>query len=739
MSLPVCTPVAHALRRALLATGLLLPVWVSASPAGDALRQLSANRWVERTTTLEDLGVGAPVVLIDNEARQEFFLPMPQGLRTEGAAFHFEGRYAKAEAGASNLMLRLDGVPLATQSIPAGDGIVNRRLDVPPGKAATGFLRVGVDWRSDVALRRCESNRATANALTILPQSRLNYRYDADSITTLNDAWIALPGATTLLVSGQHLEQDAYDSAWRVGVALERGGKRARVRVFPSVGDEVDTRRLRAPVGLESVPAIAAIAGSDKHKLANAAEIGALLLMNASAVNGDVAIADTALTIKLNQALDALQEQFASDVDALQAFKTWRQERAGLATAPMQSGNIALTGLGAHPVIAIAQDAGARAAGVFDAFWRGTLRTDHVQVANVSVPGTGKEQDYTIRLGSLGGSSDSFDVVARGDWTSLFLLGSIAQDGRMPEELVLDVAAAPGASSTRPVASVFWNGILVGARQLEAHGRPERLNARIPGYVLGVTNTVRVSFQRQPVSVDCNEIPQGYPVNVLPSSFVRTGAAEPDGSFLGLLPLIAGHAQLIVPERYLATAPATIGSVVRLAMASGLSPVRADLTVAAEGQVVKPTKPFIGMEVAIDGIEPRVVVTGGKQLRVGGKDMPWLDIAGLQRLSSAEVVSGAGHSGILWSAIGTMSAPALEAPFLLNRGDIALIGSEGPVAWVDTSNPSASQSPSMGSSAFYAWRRYFSWGVPLVSVGLFAFILLLILARRASRKRGAAK
>ncbi|KAG1306695.1 hypothetical protein G6F62_015358 [Rhizopus arrhizus] len=63
----------------------------------------------------------------------------------------------------------------------------------------------------------------------------------------------------------------------------------------------------------------------------------------------------------------------------------------------------------------------------------------------------------------------------------------------MPDELVMDLAAAPGASSTRPGASVFWNGILLAAKQLDADGKPERRTARVPGYALGVTNAVRVT------------------------------------------------------------------------------------------------------------------------------------------------------------------------------------------------------------------------------------------------------
>ena len=60
----------------------------------------------------------------------------------------------------------------------------------------------------------------------------------------------------------------------------------------------------------------------------------------------------------------------------------------------------------------------------------------------------------------------------------------------MPGEITLYVAAAPGASATRPVATLFWNGMLLSARQLDANGQPERLRARVPGYALGINNTL---------------------------------------------------------------------------------------------------------------------------------------------------------------------------------------------------------------------------------------------------------
>ncbi|MGE8690685.1 MAG: cellulose biosynthesis cyclic di-GMP-binding regulatory protein BcsB [Achromobacter sp.] len=722
---------ARTLRRALMAAGLLLPLGALASPAGDALRRLQGDDWVSRDVSLEDLGIREPVVLSNSDARQEFYLPVPRGVPISDAALNFDARYTKGEPGRTSMVLWVDGVPQAAQRIADGEGSAARSLNVEQRSRETGFLRLGVDWQSEIALRRCESNRATANALTISPRTRLSYRYDAAAIGSLDDAWSMLPGKPVLMVSGDKLDQQAFDSAWRIGVAMERSGKHVAVKGFPAVGDEVDTRGLQVPNGLAQVPAFAAVAGDEKHKLANPAEIGALLVMGAPAVSGDVVIADAQLRARYNEALDALQAQLAQDADAAEAFKAWRGRRMPLAGQDLQSREIRVLPLGRQAVIAVAADAGAQGAGAFDTAWRRILVTRQVQVQAAAAPRA--FEDGGLRLTSLGGSPSSFDVVARGDWNITFPLAAVSADGGMPDELVMDLAAAPGASATRPVASVFWNGILLAAKQLEATGRPERLTARVPGYALGVANAVRVTFQRQPVSVDCNEIPQGYPVNVLPTSYVKPGAAEPDGTFIGLLPLLAGNPQLIVPDSYLADAPGNIKRVIGIASASGLSATRAQLSLAPAGQAAKPGRPFLAMEVALDGAKPLVKVTDRKQLTVNGKNAPWLDISGLDHLSTAEVVSAGGQSGVLWHALGQQPG-ALDAPFVLNRGNVAIIGAAGPLAWIDSADPGASHPPGAGESAFFEWRRYLSWSVPAISIGLLVLLLILILALRVNRK-----
>lgn len=715
-----------------LAASVLLPGAARASAVGDGVRALGTGANLTRSIALADLGITAPVVL-SGETNQDFYLPVPKGLPLADASVSFDGRYLKGEKGPASVVLSIDGQPMTSQSVPDGDGPLQRNLAVSARPRDTGFVRLGVNWHSRTGTYRCEPDHSLANSVTISPQTRLTYRVDQKSVASLDDAWSTLPGSPALLVASKTLGKEAFDSAWRIGVALERSGKRVVVRALPAVGDVVDTRDVVVPAGLAGVPAFAAIKDNNaNHKLASDAELGALLAVNASAVSGEIAVADATMRTRLAAAFDALQGQFANDSDATDAFKTWRDQRAPLAAATLGAKQVRLLSMGNQSVIAVSADAGAQAAGLFDDSLRRVLLSNNVTAPIAHTPDI--EDKQVVRLSSLGGSSDSFDVLARGDWTVSFPLSAVASGGRMPDEISLYVSAAPGPATSKPVATVFWNGILLAAKQLDANGRPEQLKARVPGYALGVSNNLRVSVQRQPYSADCNEIPQAYPVNVLPAaSYVRPGKAEPDGTFVGLLPLMAGNAQLIVPERYLQSAPDNIRRVIGIAAASGLSPSRAELTVAAADKSVKPGKPFVAMEVQIDGAKPSAVVTDRQRLEIGGKDAKWLDITGLERLSTAEVVRGGSQDGLLWYAIGEPKAD-VGVPFLLNRGNLAIIGPAGPVAWIDTSNPDASMPPGAGESAFYEWRRYVSWGVPTVAIILLVFLALLVLALRAGRK-----
>ncbi|WP_313283300.1 hypothetical protein [Delftia tsuruhatensis] len=718
----------------LLGLGALFAQTASASALGDAIRQLGASDGLQRSVTLKELGIVDPVVLAGT-ATQDFYLPVPRGLPLGDASIAFDGRYLKGEPGTSTVVISLNGTPAVSQTVPDGEGTLQRNLPVAQPARASDFVRLGVNWRNrNNSQQRCDENHALANSLTISPQTRLSYRVDPRDVRTIEDVWNTLPVRTTVLVSGRQLEQASFDSAWRIGASLQRNNRRMQVRALPAVGEVIDLRGLEVPAALAGVPAFAALRGAEpQHKLASDAELGALLMLGAAQVSGDIVVADKALQQRLTAAFAALQTQLASDPDAGQALQQWRARRAPLASETLASQQLRALPMGRQMVLAVASDAGARVAGLQEAALQRLLVSDNVTVAAAQPPQW--DEAKGIRLSSLGGSPDSFDVLSRGEWTMNFPLSAVASQGRMPGEITLYVAAAPGASATRPVATLFWNGMLLSARQLDANGQPERLRARVPGYALGINNTLRVSVQRQPYSADCNEIPQPYPASVLPAiSYVTPGKAEPNGSFIGLLPLLGARSQLLVPASYLSAAPAALERMANLAAASGLSASQAELVVAQADAPAKPSMPFVAMEVPVDGAKPLVTVTDGQQLRIRGKSLDWLDIKGLKQLSSAEVVTAGGQQGVLWRAIGEWTG-GLGEPFLLNRGNIAVIGGDGPLAWVDSSNPDAGIPSGPREGAFHEWRNFLSWSVPGIAIALVVVVLLVLLAWAVARSK----
>ncbi len=718
----------------LLGLGALFAQTASASALGDAIRQLGASDGLQRSVTLKELGIVDPVVLAGT-ATQDFYLPVPRGLPLGDASIAFDGRYLKGESGTSTVVISLNGTPAVSQTVPDGEGTLQRNLPVAQPARASDFVRLGVNWRNrNNSQQRCDENHSLANSLTISPQTRLSYRVDPRDVRTIEDVWNTLPVRTTVLVSGRQLEQASFDSAWRIGASLQRNNRRMQVRALPAVGEVIDLRGLEVPAALAGVPAFAALRGAEpQHKLASDAELGALLMLGAAQVSGDIVVADKALQQRLTAAFAALQAQLAADPDAGQALQQWRARRAPLASEALASQQLRALPMGRQMVLAVASDAGARVAGLQEAALQRLLVSDNVTVAAAQPPQW--DEAKGIRLSSLGGSPDSFDVLSRGEWTMNFPLSAVASQGRMPGEITLYVAAAPGASATRPVATLFWNGMLLSARQLDANGQPERLRARVPGYALGINNTLRVSVQRQPYSADCNEIPQPYPASVLPAiSYVTPGKAEPNGSFIGLLPLLGARSQLLVPASYLSAAPAALERMANLAAASGLSASQAELVVAQADAPAKPSMPFVAMEVPVDGAKPLVTVTDGQQLRIRGKSLDWLDIKGLKQLSSAEVVTAGGQQGVLWRAIGEWTG-GLGEPFLLNRGNIAVIGGDGPLAWLDSSNPDAGIPSGPREGAFHEWRNFLSWSVPGIAIALVVVVLLVLLAWAVARSK----
>jgi hypothetical protein len=713
----------------------------------DAIERLGESARISREITLQDLGFTQPAILSGTDARREIYLPIPTGIAISDAVLDIRGHYLRTDGGKATLLISLDGSPVWATAFTQDRGDINISLPIDGTPRRGGFVRLDAEWSSATANTLCGPEHVIGNVVAIDPSTRFSYRYDGRQVRDLATAWSALPNEPILLIASRSLARDSYDVAWRIGVALERAGKHPVTRAFPGVGDVVDTTRLTVPEPLKVIPAFAALARGEKHVIANNSEIGALMLLGAPEMRADVVVADARMTTVTTSSLEAIGAQIGAVApNASAAFAEWRKKSAILGDGTIDNDTIRLVAAGGRPAIAIAPRAGAEAAALFTELWRRVALTKSLVVRGTEAA---PSDNSTIPLSRLGGAVGTFDVLARGDWTTTFDLGNVARDGRIPVEVVVDVSAAPGAATSSPVASVMLNDVLLGAKRLNAEGAPERISARVPARILAPRNVLRVSFQRQPMSDHCRETPQAYPADVLPTSHLRLEKSTPTDDFSGMIARFATQGELIVPAAFISDAQNSLATVIRIAEAAGVSPEESQLTIVANRNPVMPKTSFLAFDVAIQGMDEKSIPESGRLALPGTGDRKIANITGFNFIGLAEVVRVGDIVGIAYRKVGE-NAPESVPPFRLGRGDVAVIGPQGPIAEIERNEPARGSAPN-GLPYVGDWLRWLpqfdsgnsviqrslSWGVPLF-IGAIVVIVVIILLAGVARRRSRA-
>ncbi|WP_440812451.1 hypothetical protein ACTACJ_00900 [Pseudomonas syringae] len=714
----------------------LMPTFALAadSPLTLAINRITADNRQERVVELRELGIDRPIILSASDARRELYLPVPANVPLTDATLNFDASYLNGEAGRNTLLLSLDGYPVRALGLNEEQGNASTVLGVDKAARESGSVRLGVAWSSVISKVLCEDERAIGNVLRIDPHTRLTYSYDASQLQDVGAAWTALPGKPGLLVAPGTLSAASYDAAWRLGVALERIGKQARILPFPAVQDSLDLSGLRIPAELMQIPAFASLNGKGVYTLRDQAEIGALLMLGQTpALQADLAISDPQLLKAIDDSLDALQAQVQSvDASAAGALSQWRERHIKKPLANSAGDDVSLALLGNRALLMIKPESANKAIGLFSSAWNKLARSRQLTIGEeAAMP---LSEDGRVALTRLGGKPGTVDVLAKTDWTASFPLGSVAYDGRVPVTAMIDVAAAPGASGTPPVATVFLNDYLIGALQLTADGKKERIEARIPQYALAAQNTLRVSFQRQPVSNMCLETPQAFPISVLPTSHVVLDKVNPDSNFSGMAARFATDTQLMVPKGYLERPASSLPQVVRVASAAGVSPLRAQLSVSDDASVaVTPAKAFLAFELPVKDAAESVKADNEGHLLINHKEQTLLDLKTLNHLASLQVIEAGSQHGMVYRTLGGQ-APVFERPLLLERGNATLLADSGPVATFDANDPTGSKMiEEEETTGIEAWRKpSLLWLIP---AGIVLFLILLLAGRNARRNR----
>ena len=716
------------------------PLLAAAQPAARALRpaevfqRLNADNWVAREVTLADLGFTGPVVLGLPDTTRELYLPVPANVPTSGGEIKLNANYMRADGGRTTMVVSLDSYPVSSRPFAQEKGDASLLLGVDGIPRPSGFVQLGISWGTALGADLiCADGRTPGNVLRIEPDSKFTYRYDSSAVRDLTTAWGALPSVPVILISSKNLTGEAYDSAWRLGLALERVGKRSKIVALPAVGDTVDLAGVNVPPALRGVPAFAGLAQGGSYKLKDAAEVGALMSMGStSQFRGDIVIADKAMTAAMGAAFDAVSAQLQTTAPgAVGPYDNWRKRSLDFSARPLAPKEIMLARSFGRPTIVVASDAGAKAAALFNAYWSRIAASPMMVVQSADQPDA---DSPAVSLKYLGGKPGSVNVLANADWITTFDIGAVDGDGRVPATLVLDVSAAPGAARTPPVMSVFMNDILLGVREMTTDGKQERVTAPIPRYALAAGNVLRVSFTRQLASDRGRETPEAYPVSVLPSSHMLLEKTTPSDDFKGMVSRYATGAHVMVPAAYLADASATLPRVVRVAASTGVSPQNARFTAVTGDAIPAAGGAFLTMELPMKDSKSQVKIEGGRVVMTGGNDKPFLDVSGLNNVGIVEVVKMGGDVGVAYRTAGTQP-PTMDKAILLAQGNVAVIGSNGLLGEINTADPSG---PTVAGGEGRPWLLRASdwWLLPVLAV--FFMVALLVFAGR-KRRRAAEK
>lgn len=719
-----------------VASIVALSAFASPSAAADGVagqfQQWSSSTMVSRQVSLRDLGFKQPVVLNGRERQQEIYLPVPAGVATYNAQLQLDARYVRGHSGRTSALWSIDGDPIAARLITDAQGDASQHLGIDGEARSNGFVRAGIGWWSVVSDNICADQSAPANVLRLSPDSMFSYQVNGRDLDTVAKMWGALPQHVKLLVEGKAVQRNTFDTAWRVGTVFRTAGKSVDVVALPAVGEHVDLNGVSVPLGLRGIPAYAAIAsGGSRHTIASLAEVGALLsLRDQGPLAVDVVVGSAALNKAVKAAMDALDVQVAATGnEAKAAFANWRAvATSGIEKAQGET-SVAATQLSGRPILLVNDGAGAKVAGLLSAQWRTYALGRNLSVQKAVQPRVDQDVVLLDRLGS--GMAGTLDVVSRGDRTAVFELGVLSADGRLPEQLVVDVSAAPNAAGEKAVATLFFNDYLLGARLLSNDGHPQRLVANVPVYAIKARNEVRVSFLRQPARPYCHDPATAFPVSVLPSSHIKLAKRSMGVNFVAAANQLAQSNEVFVSTAWLKDGPAALGKVMAVASAVGVSPEQSDLQLVESGAAITPKKPYLAFALSPKGVTQAVAAQG--HLQVMGRKVSLLDIKGLERSAAVQVVQAGGQIGVIYSDLGLQNF-SLEEPFRLLHGDLAVLNGSGVVKEFNGEDPYGARIAEEGNPEPW-WHQHMFWILLLVVV--IAFMLLAARVAHVRRRRQA--
>lgn len=637
-----------------------------------------------RTLSLFELGLKDEVSLNSRNFEQHFYFPVPQEVELTDATIEVHGIYLHPFAGTAAVTLMVNGTPVLSRPLQDAQGgavvkfpdlgsytlsnqqsgekgnEINISLPLPKSQNKQGFIDVGVVLSSQIDATRCIDERGRGNEFMIDPKStRLSYSFEGNSIKSIRSLLTALPRHPVILLPSRNLTALRYGTALKLSQSLLGMGLQPEFATIPQVGDIVATSLVAKVVKNLNIQVDGAmgdaIAQEQPYKITQLAEASVWLKLRMLSTDGFAHV-----IVDSTQTRQALLAVFQGE-----GAEKWLPE------ASLDKANLRVAMLAGQPVLALDGLNMERGAELINTTWRNIAGTPELALATAQhMPDKDSPQPHIHFARNFPVQS----VAERAEWVVPVSLSALPQ-GKWPDSFDLNLMAAPSGDGIAPVVSVFMNDNLLTAVAMRTDGEITRVRAHIPLYALRANNQLRVEVRRRVLSAHCSGVAQGYPVQLLPSSYLNLRDAPLANEFFMLSTEFGRDSELVIPASYLSNAVNTLPTV--SSVLRGLSMGETDFKLVTDaGKNFKPSHSFVAFETAADSDTQLVVTESGRLVVRNVHDHTVFDSVGLGNLAVLQVIQSAGHHGAIISTLNGV-LPALKSPLELSAGNLAIADASG--------------------------------------------------------------